>query len=298
MLKMLRHLLGEDIAVNWMPGTHLWPIKVDPGQLDQILVNLCINARDAIAGVGRVTIGTTNVTLDRAHCAENPGARPGEYAVLTVSDTGCGMGDDVIAHIFEPFYTTKEVGKGTGLGLATVYGIVEQNHGHIEVQSEVGKGTTFSIHLPRATSAADSGSVAATPERLPRGTETILLAEDEKSVRVTSRLFLEALGYTVLAAERPEEALRLAGAHAGSIHLLITDVIMPGMNGPDLAGRLAEKHPNLKCLFMSGYTADVMTQRGALGAEVPFLPKPFSRHDLARKVREVLDGGGAATPSS
>jgi CheY-like chemotaxis protein len=200
------------------------------------------------------------------------------------------MSKDVLAHIFEPFYTTKEVGKGTGLGLATVHGIVEQNHGHIEVQSEVSKGTTFRIHLPRATSEADTGPVAVTPERLPRGTETILLAEDEKSVRLTSRLFLEALGYTVLAAETPEEALRLGGAHAGPIHLLITDVIMPGMNGPDLAAFLTGEHPKLRCLFMSGYTADVMLHRGTLKEGMPFLPKPFSRDDLARKVREVLDG--------
>jgi PAS domain S-box-containing protein len=290
MLKMLRHLLGEDIAVNWMPGTHLWPVKIDPGQLDQILVNLCINARDAIAGVGEVVIETAKTTLDDAYCSTHAETIPGEYVRLAVSDCGCGMGKDVLAHIFEPFYTTKEVGKGTGLGLATVYGIVEQNHGHIEVQSEEGKGTTFGIYLPRATSEADAGPVVVTPERLPRGTETILLAEDEKSVRVTSRLFLEALGYTVLAAATPEEALSLAGAHNGPIHLLITDVIMPGMNGPDLAGILVAKHPKLKCMFMSGYTADVMLHRGTLKEGMQFLPKPFSRHDLARKVREVLDG--------
>jgi PAS domain S-box-containing protein len=290
MLKMLRHLMGEGIAVNWMPGTHLWPVKIDPGQLDQILANLCVNARDAIAGVGKVAIETATVTLDAAYCAQHVGAAPGEYVRLAVSDSGCGMSKNVIAYIFEPFYTTKEVGKGTGLGLATVYGIVEQNHGHIEVQSAVGKGTTFSIYLPRAASEADTGPVAVTPEKLPRGTETILVAEDEKSVRVTSRQFLKQLGYTVMVAETPDEALRLGGTHAGPIHLLITDVIMPGMNGPDLAGLLAAKHPKLKCLFMSGYTADVMTQRGALGADVPFLAKPFSRHDLARKVREVLDG--------
>jgi PAS domain S-box-containing protein len=290
MLKMLRHLMGEDIAVNWMPGTHLWPVKIDHGQLDQILANLCINARDAIAGVGRVTIETANVTLDQAYCAEHPGTAPGEYVGLAVSDTGCGMSQDVLAHIFEPFYTTKEVGKGTGLGLATVYGIVEQSHGHIEVQSEVSKGTTFRIHLPRAAKEPETAAVALPPERPPRGTETVLLAEDEKSVRVTSRLLLEALGYTVLAAATPEEVLSLAGAHTGPIHLLISDVIMPGMNGPDLASFLAGEHPKLRCLFMSGYTADVMTQRGTLSEGMPFLSKPFSRDDLARKVREVLDG--------
>jgi PAS domain S-box-containing protein len=290
MAKMLQVLIGEDIDLVWLPGMNLWPIKVDPGQLKQILVNFCLNARDAIAGVGRVTIETANVTLDNAYCAEHAEAVPGEYVRLAVSDSGCGMSKDVLTHVFEPFYTTKEVGKGTGLGLATVYGIVTQNHGHIEVQSEVGKGTTFSLYLPRAAADADLGPDAATPAELPRGTETILLAEDEKSVRLTSRLFLEALGYTVLAAETPEEALRLGGARSGPIHLLIADVIMPGMNGSDLAGLLTKECPNLKCLFMSGYTADVMRLRGSLSAGLPFMPKPFSRHDLARKVREVLDG--------
>ncbi len=289
MLKMLGHLMGEDIALIWMPGAPLWPVSIDPGQLDQILANLCVNARDAIAGVGRVTIETANTRLDQAYCATQPEAVPGDYVRLAVGDSGCGMSEDVLAHIFEPFYTTKEVGKGTGLGLATVYGIVEQNHGHIAVHSEVGKGTTFHLYLPRAAAAAPAGAVAVAPVALPRGTETILVAEDEKSVRVTSCRFLELLGYTVLAAATPTEALRLAGAHTGPIHLLLTDVIMPGMNGPDLAGLLAEGRPKLKCLFMSGYTAEVMMRRGMLGAGRPFLSKPFSRDDLARKVREMLD---------
>jgi PAS domain S-box-containing protein len=290
MTRMLQALLGEDIALTWMQGANLWPLKGDPGQLNQILVNLCLNARDAIAGVGRVTIETANVTLDDAYCAENPGTTPGEYVRLVVSDNGCGMSKDVLAHIFEPFYTTKEVGKGTGLGLATVYGIVEQSLGHIAVQSEVGKGTTFRIYLPRAARAFETAAETVAPVGLPRGTETILLAEDEKSIRVTSCWFLELLGYAVMAAGTPEEAQRLAGTHSGPIHLLVTDVIMPGMNGPDLAKLLAERFPNLKCLFMSGYPADVMLHRGALNEGMSFLSKPFSREDLARKVREVLDG--------
>ena len=290
MLKMLRHLIGEDIAVNWMPGTHLWPVKIDPGQIDQILANLCVNARDAIAGVGKVAIETMNTTFDNAYCAAHADTTPGEYVGLAVGDTGCGMSKDVLDHIFEPFFTTKVVGKGTGLGLATVYGIVEQSHGHIAVQSEVGKGTTFRIYLPRAAREPETAAVTVAPVELPRGTETILVAEDEKSVRVIVRLFLEALGYTVLAAATPEEAQRLAGAHVGPIHLLITDVIMPGMNGPDLAERLAEERPKLRCLLMSGYTADVLAHRGTLGEGMPFLSKPFFRDGLARKVREVLDG--------
>jgi PAS domain S-box-containing protein len=290
MLTTLRHLMGAEIAVSWMPGTHLWPAKIDPGQLDQILANLCVNARDAIAGVGKVTIETANIILGEAYSAAHADAVPGEYVKLAVSDTGCGIGKDVLAHIFDPFFTTKEVGKGTGLGLATVHGIVEQKAGHIEVRSEVGKGTTFSIYLPRAASEADLGPAAMAPPRLPRGTETILLAENEKSVRVTARLFLEALGYTVLAADTPEEAQRLGSAHPGPIHLLITDVVMPGMNGPALAGLLAEQRPHLKCLFMSGYTAEVLKARGTLNEGMPLLSKPFSRDDLARQVRAVLDG--------
>jgi PAS domain S-box-containing protein len=290
MVKMLRRLMGEDIALAWRPGANLWRVNVDPGQLKQVLANLCINARNAIAGVGEVTIGTANTTLDGSGSAEHADAAPGEYVKLEVCDTGCGMRQDVLAHIFEPFFTTSEVGKGTGLGLATVYGIVEQNKGHIEVRSEVGKGTVFSIYLPRAAAEAAAEPVAAPQEKPPRGTETILLVEDERSIRITAREFLKYLGYTVLAAETPDEALPLVSAHSGRLDLLITDVILPGMNGPALAGLLAERCPHLKCLFISGYAADVTTHRGTLGADVPFLPKPFSRGDLARKVREVLDG--------
>jgi CheY-like chemotaxis protein len=290
MLGLLRQLLGEDIDFDWRPGAALWPVKLDPAQIGQVMANLCVNARDAIAGVGKVTIETTNVTLDHAYCAEHADAAPGEHIRLTISDSGCGMDAQMVANLFEPFFTTQELAKGAGLGLATVYGIVRQNQGHVAVQSEIGKGTTFSIYLPREASETDMGPDAMAPEKLPHGTETILLAEDEKSVRVTSVIFLKQFGYTVMVAETPEEALRLGGTHAGPIHLLITDVIMPGMNGPDVAGLLAAKHPKLKSLFTSGYTADVLKARGTLDEGMPFLSKPFSRHDLARKVREVLDG--------
>ena len=297
MLKMLRRLLGEDIGLTWMSGKDLWPVKMDPSQLGQLLVNLGVNARDAIAGVGKVTISTANSTLDSTHGSEPAGTTSGEYVMLAVSDSGCGMTSEVLAHIFEPFFTTKEIRQGTGLGLATVHGIVEQNHGRITVTSQIGEGTTFCIYLPRAALAAEPAPAVAPSARPPRVTETVLVAEDEKSVRVTARLFLEALGYTVLVAGTPDEALRLASAHPGPIQLLISDVIMPGMDGPDLAERLAAVHAGMKCLFISGYTADIITQRGALEAGVMFMAKPFSRNDLAHKVREVLDGNGETTPA-
>jgi PAS domain S-box-containing protein len=288
MLKLLRHLIGENIDLAWLPGTGLWPVKLDPSQVDQVMANLCVNARDAIAGSGKITIATANVTLDAGYCAHHAGAVPGDYVRLTLSDDGCGMDKDVQAHLFEPFFTTKGVGEGTGLGLATVYGIIEQNRGHISVHSEPGQGTTFRLYLPRyagPTLAPDGANVSAGH---PGGHETILLAEDEKAIRVTTQHILGRLGYTVLTAERSEEALRLAAAHVGPIHLLITDLIMPGMNGRDLARRLVELRPGLKCLFMSGYTADVITDHGGLGEGMHFLPKPFTRDVLAHTVREVL----------
>jgi PAS domain S-box-containing protein len=288
MLKLLRRLIGEDIDMAWLPGADLWPVLLDPGQFDQILANLCVNARDAVAGVGKVSIATANATLDAGWCAQDPAAVPGDYVRLTVSDDGCGMDRDTVEHIFEPFFTTKESGKGTGLGLATVYGIVEQNRGHIQVRSEPGAGTTFDIYLPRSAEAVVEAAPAELPEARPRGHETILVVEDEPSVRVTTRRFLELLGYTVLVAGAPLDALSLAAAHPGPIGLLITDVVMPGMSGPDLARTLAEQRPGTKCLFMSGYSATVIVPRGAPDEGVQFLAKPFSRDALARKVREVL----------
>jgi two-component system cell cycle sensor histidine kinase/response regulator CckA len=296
MLKMLERLLGENISMTWIPGARLWQVKVDPSQVDQILANLCINARDAIAGVGRLTIETSNVAADERYCAGHAGAVPGEYVQLALSDTGHGMGQDVIEHIFEPFFTTKDVGKGTGLGLATVYGIVVQNKGFITVYSEPGKGTTFKICLPRCD-AQPSSCVAAEPYVLPRGSETILLVEDEKSVRVTTHMFLENLGYKVLVADDPGKALGLAAQHSGDIDLLITDVIMPNMSGRDLADQLSGTRPFTRRIFISGFTADVIAQEGVLEDGVQFLSKPFGREALARKVREVLEGKpGAGSP--
>ncbi len=290
MLKLLRRLIGEDIKVRWTPTSGAWPVKMDPVQIDQILANLAVNARDAIGGVGLISIETGNATLDQPYCSEHVGSEPGDYVLLTVSDTGCGMDRETLGHIFEPFFTTKGVGEGTGLGLATVYGIVKQNNGFINVHSEPGKGTSFKIYLPRFVAPEAVAVAAETPTRPPRGSETVLLVEDEKSIRITTQVFLEDLGYTVLVAEGPEKALLLASEHPGEIHMLVTDVIMPGMSGRDMAQRLMELRPALKCLFISGFTADVIARRGILDDGVNFLAKPFGRDALARKAREVLDG--------
>jgi len=296
MLKMLRRLIGEDIQLAWLPGAGLWPVKIDPSQVDQLLANLCVNARDAIGGVGHVTIETESVTLDGAYVSSHPGFAPGEYVLLAVSDDGCGMDKEVLGHLFEPFFTTKEVGKGTGLGLATVYGIVKQNHGFINVYSEPGQGTTFKLYLPRhaETGAPVEKNGPAQPEA--RGRETILLVEDELSILKIGGKMLESLGYTVLPASTPVEAMRLAREHAGKIDLLMTDVVMPEMNGRDLARQVLSLYPNIKRLFMSGYTADVIACQGVLEEGLHFIQKPFSKKDLGGKVREALGAGPESEP--
>jgi len=288
-LTLLRRLIGEDITIAWRPGSDVWPVKMDSSQIDQILANLTVNARDAIGGVGSLSIETSNTTFNDSYCAAHPGALRGDYMQLTVIDNGCGMDRDTVEHIFEPFFTTKGVGEGTGLGMATVYGIVKQNGGFINVYSEPGEGTTFEIHLPRCAAAESTQLVTTIAPEPPRGNETILLVEDEKSVRITARIFLEGLGYTVLAAEDPEQALSLAAQHLDNIELLITDVIMPGMSGRHMAQRLSDLRPTIKHIFISGFTADIIAQQGVLEEGVNFLPKPFGRDALARKVREVLD---------
>lgn len=288
-LNMLRRLIGEGTNLQWQPGADVPAVKMDPAQLDQILTNLCVNARDAIEGVGKITVETEKALITPEDCNEHAEAIPGVFAVLVVSDDGCGMNSDTLANIFEPFFTTKGVGKGTGMGLATIYGIVKQNGGFVNVYSEPGLGTTFRIYLPRCVEKTTVAAQAVNAEPRVGGLETILLVEDEKSVRVTTRIFLQNLGYTVLAAEDPDEALRLAAGHKTKIDLVITDVVMPGMNGRELAARLAEIYPRMECLFMSGYTADVIAHHGILEKNVHFLSKPFSRNELARKVREVLD---------
>jgi nitrogen-specific signal transduction histidine kinase len=288
MLKMLRRLIGEDINLVWLPGKMIWPVKMDPTQIDQIMANLCVNARDAIKGVGKVTIETGTCSFDEAYCAYNAGFIPGDYVILTVSDTGSGMDKKTIDSIFEPFFTTKEVGQGTGLGLATVYGIVKQNNGFINVYSEPGLGATFKIFLPRYAGEVTLVQKEDNVEPLLRGNEVILLVEDEPTILEMTSIMLENLGYTVLTAVTPGEAIRLAGERSSPIDLLLTDVVMPGMNGRDLAQNMTHFHPGIKHLFMSGYTADVIAHQDVLDEGVNFIQKPFSEKGLAEKVREVL----------
>jgi len=291
MLRMLRRLIGENIELAWLPAGGPCTVRMDPSQIDQILANLCVNARDAIADAGKVTIETGTATFDGAYCADHPGFTPGDYVLLAMSDDGCGMDPGTLENLFEPFFTTKDVGKGTGLGLATVHGIVRQNEGFINVYSEPGKGTTFRIYLPRHAGEAEEVPGEAATEPVPQGRgETVLLVEDEPAVLELARTLLDRLGYEVQTADAPGEALRLAGAHAGRFHLLITDVVMPGMNGRELARRLREMHPGIKVLFMSGYTADVIARQGVLDPDVEFVEKPFAIRDLAVKVRRALDG--------
>ena len=290
MVKILQRLIGEDIDLVWSPGPDLWPVHMDPSQIDQILANLCVNARDAIAGVGTVTIETRNAVAEprqAVHAGEPTAA--GDYVQLTVRDTGCGMDGDTVTHLYEPFYTTKEVGKGTGLGLATVYGIVSQNDGFILVDSEPGRGTTFRIYLPRHQAEVSQTAVEDSTGPAVHGRETILLVEDESSILGMATAMLRHLGYTVLATRTPSEALRLVQTHPGPIDLLMTDVVMPEMNGLELAKQAAAIRPQLAHLFMSGYTADVVLHRGLLEDGVPYLPKPFSMKELALRLREVFE---------
>jgi PAS domain S-box-containing protein len=294
MLKMLHRLIGEDIHLAWLPGDHLWPIKMDPSQIDQLLANLTVNARDAIQGVGKITIQTSNATIDETYAQSRPDCTPGDYVMLSVSDTGCGMDSETRAHLFEPFFTTKNIGQGTGLGLATVYGIVKQNGGMIDVYTEPGRGSNFKICLPRTGSATEAAGAEA-GQQAPLGTETVLLVEDEEQILNLGQRILQQHGYTVLAAGLPEQALELAQLHPGPIHLLVTDVVMPGMNGLELWERVSVTRPEMRCLFMSGYTADVIAHQGVLENDVEFLEKPFRAKAFAAKVRAVLDASPSAS---
>jgi len=286
---MLQPLIGEDILLEAVLQPGLGLVKVDPGQIEQIILNLTVNARDAMPEGGKLTIETANVELDEAYARRHVSVRPGPYVMLAISDTGCGMDAETQARIFEPFFTTKEHGKGTGLGLATVYGIVKQSGGNIWVYSEPGKGTTFKIYLPRVEGVAEGSEPAHPRSSILRGSETILLVEDEDMVRSLAREILEAHGYAVSEARDSTEALRVCHTHSGSIHLLVTDVVMPGMSGRELAARLGTIHPETKVLYMSGYTDDAVVRHGVLNAGLAFLQKPFTANAFLCKVREVLD---------
>lgn len=288
MLKMLRRLIGEDIDPVWKPDSDLGLVKMDPAQIDQILANLCVNARDAISGVGKITIETHNVTFDEAYCAEHLGFLPGAYVMLAVSDDGCGMDQGTLANIFEPFFTTKQVGEGTGLGLAMVYGIVKQNNGFINVYSEPNRGTTFKIYLPRHEEGEETSRIEIDSQFPQGGNETILLVEDESMILGICKSMLENLGYQVLAANTPREALCLAKDNPEHIDLLVTDVVMPEITGHDLATQLEATRPDLKTLYMSGYTANVIAHHDVLKEGVVFLQKPFSKKELAAKIREAI----------
>jgi len=286
--KLLRRLIGEDIQLVAKLGSGLGSVKADPGQIEQVIMNLAVNARDAMPAGGQLTIETANVEMDEAYVRGHPLAQPGRYVMLAVSDTGTGMDEQTKAHIFEPFFTTKELGKGTGLGLATVYGIVKQSGGFIWLYSEPGHGTSFKIYMPRVDESAERATPAAAAP-LPRGTETILVVEDAPAVRAVTRQVLERQGYTVLEAPNGGAALVLATKHHGPIHLLLTDVVMPGVNGRQLAEQLARPRPDMMVLFTSGYTDDSVVRHGVLESGIAYLQKPFTPDGVARKVREVLD---------
>lgn len=292
MLNLLERLIGEDIELIWHLDEQIWPLQIDPSQVDQILTNLCANARDAISGVGKIIIKTSNTELDVHFCAKNPGSTPGEFVQLTVSDNGAGMDMKVLDKVFEPFYSTKSIGKGIGLGLATVYGIVKQNQGYISVYSDLNSGTTFKIYLPRFS----DKTVDIPPNNIAEiscgHNETLLLVEDDSQILQLVQKMLSQLNYRVLATKSPLEAISIAEHHPDNIDILVTDVIMPELNGRDLANRLQHLFPRLKVLFMSGYTSDIIVDRGVLNNDVVLLQKPFSKKELAFKIRDTLAKSG------
>jgi len=288
MLTMLRRLIGENIDLIWRPGESLAPVRIDPSQVDQILANLCVNARDAIDGTGTITIETADGTPAERDHAEGLEAPPGRHVMLAISDSGCGMDPEALSHLFEPFYTTKDVGSGTGLGLATVYGIVKQNGGSIDVQSRERDGTTFRVFLPCSDEDDQQPEDRAEQTTLQTGVETVLVVEDEPMILEMTTVMLEKLGYRVFSHASPQAAIEFVEQHREAIQLLLTDVIMPEMNGRDLADQLRAYCPDLKCLYMSGYTGDVVAHHGVLDDRVVFIQKPFTQGDLSRKVRDAL----------
>jgi len=289
--RMLQRLIGEDVDLKFHPEPRLARVKADPGQLEQVIMNLAVNARDAMPDGGHLTITTTNVQLDETYLNRHTMIQPGSYVMIAVSDSGCGMDAETQSHIFEPFFTTKEKGKGTGLGLSTAYGIVKQSGGYIWVYSEPGQGTTFKIYLP-ATAGHVSKQLPREPSARPlEGSETVLVVEDDAALRELTREFLQSSGYKVLEAGTPEEALRVAAQHSGRIDLLLTDVIMPKMNGRELAKKLLSVRPEMKVLYISGYTDDAIMRHGLLEEGLAFLQKPYTHYGLTHKIREVLGGG-------
>jgi CheY-like chemotaxis protein len=287
--KMLRRISGEDINLKTIPAQELWPVKVDPTQMDQIILNLAVNACEAMPDAGQLTIETANVIIDDDYAAGHFGAQPGEYVLLAISDTSRGMSHEVQSHLFEPFFTTKEASKGRGLGLAAVYGIVKQNGGHIGVQSEENRGTVFKIYLPRAVESKYSFPSIRIGEKTTAGHETVLLVEDTTLVRDLVRRILQKQGYILLEAQNGEEALQLITNYAGPIHLLLTDIVMPGISGKTLAEEAAHLRPDMKVLYISGYAGESFTDHDAVEPGDAFLQKPFNPTALARKVRAVLD---------
>jgi len=290
MEKLLRRLIDEHVELTVVPGKDLGRVKADSGYIGQVLMNLVVNARDAMPGGGKITIGTSNAVLDEHYAGAHKGVVPGDYVMLSVSDTGTGISEEVKAHLFEPFFTTKPKGKGTGLGLATCQTIVKQSGGHIGVYSELGRGTTFKVYFPRVDQPLDALAQPAGPAALPRGTETILIVEDEPAVRHLAASILQAQGYAVLQASHGEDGLRVVREHKGApIQLVLTDVIMPQMGGRPMAESLQLTRPDLKIVFTSGYTDDALAQHGVLDPSIAFLPKPYTPETLSRKVRETLD---------
>jgi PAS domain S-box-containing protein len=289
--KMLRRMIGEDIELVTLLTKDLGRIKADPGQIEQAILNLAVNAKDAMLNGGKLTIETANAKLDEDYARSRIGVTPGDYVMLSMSDTGVGMSPETREQIFEPFFTTKEKGKGTGLGLSTVYGIVQQSGGNIWVYSEPGLGTTFKIYLPRVEEGTESLRLAAVPTKPVQGSETVLLVEDEEMVRKLAYTVLQRNGYKVLEASNGDEALDVVqGRNGNPIHLVVTDVVMPGMSGRQLADRLVSLQPELKVLYMSGYTDDAIVHHGVLDPGIAYIPKPFTPETLASKVREILDG--------
>ena len=294
MEKMLSRLIGEDVELITVAAAEPANVRTDPGQLEQVVMNVVVNARDAMPGGGKLIIETANAQVDQTYAGPNVDLKPGSYVVLAISDTGMGMDPETVTHLFEPFFTTKAPGKGTGLGLATAYGIVKQSGGAISVYSEPGRGTTVKIYLPSAEAKLAAEAAEQEPAAALRGSETILVLEDEARVRKLVCEVLAGRGYHVLEAVRGEEAIRMAKEHKGRIHLLLADVVMPEMSGPQALEQIRTRHPNMKVLFMSGYTDEAMVHHGILDSGVPFLQKPFLPETLARKVREVLGSQASA----